>query len=129
MVYDRRMTALSWTRMAPTLAIDQYGVGANSTNLWTQRAVSFRIWSRIAWAPLYPTAINVVTRLTFTQYLDVRLAALRADGCAGGYGCVLALHAQGRDGISHSERPGIQFCQGLQRPYLVRSGQYLYCGQ
>lgn len=60
-VYDRNRAALSWTRTAPSLEINNYGGSAATSNLWSSYAVSFRIVTRIGFSLQYPTAVNVVT--------------------------------------------------------------------
>jgi len=41
--------------------INNYGSSAATTSLWSQLAVSFRIYTRIGFSLQYPSAVNVVT--------------------------------------------------------------------
>lgn len=57
-VVDTSKAVLSWTRIAPTLEINQYG-----TNEFNENYVTFRVEERVAIGVQYPTAINIVTGL------------------------------------------------------------------
>lgn len=57
-VLDTSKAVLAWTRMSPTLEINQYG-----TNEFNENYVTFRVECRRAIGVQYPTAIGVVTGL------------------------------------------------------------------
>lgn len=58
LVFDTSKAVLAWTRIAPSLEINQYG-----TNEFNENYVTFRVEERVAIGVQYPAAINIVTGL------------------------------------------------------------------